>query len=193
MWISARTATTLAAAALLLVMVAVAAPLIPRPNLPSLPEERPTPAATTKTAPPVVADKSEASKPSADKFGEATAVLAAPERVRAQRMETGVPALLGAARWAARVGTGPAATPSDESVKRLLTLLRDARTVADPRAAKAEPAWVVRLVRDERKVDVMVDPAHDRLVVSLDGKVVGTFGAAALHREFSGLGEVLFP
>ncbi|RYG21102.1 hypothetical protein EON82_19375 [bacterium] len=180
MWISARTATTLAAAALLLVMVAVAAPLLPRPHLPSLPEER----ALAKTV------------ASGDKFGAATAVLQAPERVRAQRMSKCDPATAaeGGARLVAtgRYGNGPAVEPSQDTVKRLLALLKDARTVADPRAAEAEATWVVRLVRGDKKVDVMVDPANDRAVLTVNGEPVGSYGIAALHHEFTLLGNSLF-
>lgn len=176
MWISARTATTLAAAALLLVLAALAAPFLPRPKLPSLPRER-------AIKPPT----------SSEKFGEAARVLASPERSRGQRMAPGVPAPPEAARWADRVGNGRAVEPSAETVKRLVALLNDARTIADPRASKAEPAWVVRLVRGDHKVDVMVDGATDRLVVALDGRAVGTYAAPALHREFKGLEGVLFP
>ncbi len=172
MWISARTATTLAAAALLLVMVAVAAPLIPRPNLPSLPEER---------AAKVV-----------DKFGAAEAVLARPERVRAQRMVEGAKGTPGGAVWQGRVGSGVAGTPDGDTVGRLRILLRDARTVADPRAEAAQPGWVVRLVRDDHRVDVMVDADHDRLMIVEDGKAVGGFAVAGLHREFVALGDALF-
>lgn len=175
MWISARTATTLAAAALLLVMVAVAAPLMPRPHLPSLPEER---VARTLGV--------------ADKFGAAETALAAPERVRAQRMEEGAAGSPGGARWGDSAGMGAALTPDDGTVARLRTLLHDARTVADPRAEAARPTWVVRLVRDDHRVDVMVDADHDRVVVAQDGKPVGGYAVAGLGREFRALGEDLF-
>ena len=91
------------------------------------------------------------------------------------------------------MGTGRAVEPSEEAVIRLLALLRDARTVADPRATTADPAWVVRLVRGDRKVDVMADPKADRLVVSIDGVPVGGYGTVALHKEFAELGDGLFP
>lgn len=172
MWISARTATTLATSALVLVLVAMAAPLMPKPHLPTLPEER-------------------SAARHGSKFGAATAILEAPERIRVQRMEADVNAAQGGACLNGRAGTGPARTPSDESVNRLLALLRDARTVADPRAAAATPTWVVRFVRDGRKVDVMVDPKSDRLALALDGQTVGTFTTPALHREFASLGDAL--
>ncbi len=171
MWISARTALTLATAALLLVVVAVGAPLMPHSHLPSLPGKRPA--------------------PTAEKFGAATAVLDGPERVRSQRMETAANVPTGAAQWAGRVGAGTAITPSAETVARLRALLKDARTVADPRAERAEPAWVVRFVRDAHRVDVMVDPAHDRLVVVQDGRPLGGFAFAGLHREFGLLDDEL--
>ena len=181
MWISARTATTLAAAALLLVMVAVAAPLIPRPHLPSLPEERQAAKA------PVTGDK----------FGLATEVLQAPERFRAQRMSKCDPATAaeGGARLVAtgRYGSGPAIEPTADTVKRLVALLKDSRTVADAQAASAEATWVVRLASGTRKVDVMVDPANDRVVLALNGEPVGSYGIAGLHREFNDLGNELFP
>ena len=170
MWISARTALTLAAAALLLVVVAVAAPLMPRPHLPPLPAHR---------------------AHVASKFGEATAALDAPERVRSQRMETLASAPAGGAHWAGRVGVGAAATPPEETITRLRTLLKDARTVADPRAERAAPAWVVRFVRDAHRVDVMVDLASDRLVVVRDGALVGAYAIAGLHREFADLASGL--
>ncbi len=176
MWISARTATTLAAAALLLVMAAVAAPLIPRAHLPSLPEEKP--AVTSK-------------------FGAATAILEAPERVRAQRMSACDPATSpkgGAQLTAAgRYGSGPAVEPKPDIVQRLAALLQDPHIVADPRAATADVSYVVRLVRGTQKVDVMVDPTHDRLVVALDQTPVGAYTFAGLHKEFSDLGDALFP
>lgn len=179
MWISARTATTLAAAALLLVVAAVAAPLIPRPHLPSLPEE--------KTA---VPDKS-------DKFAGASAILDAPDRVRAQRMTACDPrtAAKGGAMLeaAGRYGSGPAVTPGADSVKRLVALLKDSRVATDPRAADAPVSYVVRLVRGEQKVDVMVDPAGDRLVVALDRRPVGAYTIAGLHKEFADLGAALLP
>lgn len=169
MWISARTATTLAAAALLLVMVAVAAPLLPRPRLPSLPEER------------------------VAKFGAAQAALEAPERVRAQRMAAEAPAPKGAAQWADRVGVGTAESPSPETVRRLASLLRDGRTVAGVVPTDVRPSWVVRFVRDDHRVDVMVDAGHDRLVVVRDGTPVGGYAVSSLHREFAALGGTLFP
>ena len=175
MWISARTALTLAAAALLLVVVAVAAPLMPRSHLPPLPGERP--AARRARA--------------VEKFGAATAALDAPERVREQRMAPERAAAVGAAQWAGRVGTGPATVPSAAAVARVRALLNDPRTVADPRAERAEPAWVVRFVRDEHRVDVMVDPAHDRLVVVRDGQPLGGFAVAGLHREFADLDRTI--
>ena len=172
MWISARTAVTLAAAALLLVMVAVAAPLMPRPNLPSLPEER-------------------AARAGDSKFGAATAALEAPERARAQRMAPASTVPPGAAHWAGSVGTGAAKVPSAEVLARLRVLLKDARTVADPRAETASPEWVVRLVRDDHRVDVMVDPAHDRLVVARDGERIGVYATTGLRREYGALGDAL--
>ena len=172
MWISAKSAAILAVAAVVLVVIALGAPYVPRPRLPALPLERRLPA---------------------DKLGLALPILEAPERARAQRMLVGAPVLQGSARWAARVGTGPAATPDKEALRRLVALLKDARTVSDPRAERAEPAWVVRFARGAQRVDVMVDPAHDRLVLALDGKPVGTFAIAALHRDYSALGQTLFP
>lgn len=174
MWISARTAVTLASAALLLVVAAVAAPLVPRPNLPSLPEER-------------IAKAGDA------KFGAATAALEAPERVRAQRMTATSVVPKGAAHWAGAVGTGPARVPDAETVTRLRVLLKDARTVADPRAEAATPEWVVRLVRDDHRVDVMVDPSHGQLVIVQDGQKIGTFSTSGLRREFEALGSALLP
>ena len=171
MWISARTATTLAFAALALVMVAVAAPLLPRPQLPSLPEER-----TVKTK---------------DKLGAATLVIESPERVRSQRMAPSATVPKGAANWAGRVGTGTAGTPDGETVHRLRTLLKDARTVADPRARAAEPTTVVRFVRDGHRVDVMLDLKADRLMVVHDGEPVGAFAISGLHREYANLGATL--
>ena len=177
MWISARTAVTLATAALVLVMFAMAAPFIPAPHLPSLPEERTAVGHGVK----------------AEKFGAASAALSAPERVRAQRMTESGSVPEGAARLGGRIGNGPAAEPSSEAISRLVALLRDARTVANPRASDAEPTWVVRFVRDGHKVDVMVDPASDRLVVALDGAPVGAYRTVALHREIAALGTHLFP
>ena len=175
MWISARTALTLAGAALLLVMVAVAAPLIPRPNLPSLPEERAAHAAA---------------KP-ADKLGPAAPILAGPERARVQRMVEGAKPTPGGAKWGGRSGSGPAETPPPDAIARLRALLRDARTVADPRAETAEPAYVVRLVRDDHRLDVMVDADRDRVVVARDGVPVAAFATAGLHREYADLGASL--
>lgn len=179
MWISARTATTLAAAALLLVMAAVAAPLIPRAHLPSLPEEQ-----TLKQT-------------TASKYGAATAILETPERVRAQRMSACDPAASpqGGAQLkaAGRYGTGPALEPKADTVQRLTALLKDPRIVPDPRAATADVSYVVRLVRGTQKVDVMVDPTHDRLVVAVDQVPIGSYAFAGLHKEFSDLGEALFP
>lgn len=181
MWISARTAITLAAAAFLLVMFAVAAPLIPRPQLPSLPAER-------SSAPAVATGK----------FGAATAILEKPLRVRAQQMKTkaeaGAVAQGGAVlETTGRYGTGAAVVPSADSVKRLVALLKNDRTVSDPRASQAEATWVVRLATDEHKVDVMVDSKNDRLVVALDGRPVGSYGTVGLHREFSDLGSMILP
>ncbi len=174
MWISAKTAMILLAALLALAVLAVASPLLPRPRLPLLPAER-----VAQTA--------------ADKLGPALAILDAPERARAQRMLVGAPILEGSARCGERTGTGPAAVPGDETLRRLAVLLKDARTASDPRAAKAEPTYVVRFVRGADKLDVMVDPDHDRLVLAMGGKVLGTFSAASLHREYANLGETLFP
>jgi hypothetical protein len=174
MWISARTATTLAAAALLLVMAAVAAPLIPRAHLPNLPEEQ-TPVTTGK-------------------YGAATPVLESPDRVRAQKMAEGPPTEGGAQLKAAnRCGTGPAVEPKPDAVQRLTALLKNPHIVADPRAATAEVSYVVRLVRGDQKVDVMVDPLHDRLVVALDRQPVGSYSFAGLHKEFTDLSLALFP
>ena len=168
MWISARTASTLAVAALLLVVAAVAAPLLPRPNLPRLPEER--------------------GVRRAGGLAEALSAIDAPERVRWQRMSPRGVAPEGAARWAGFVGVGPAGTPDPDAVARLRTLLKDARTVADPRAKAARPDWVVRFVRDGHRVDVMLDARADRLIVARDGAAVETFAVAGLHREFAALG-----
>ena len=175
MWISARTALTLASAALLLVVVAVGAPLMPRPHLPPLPRERALPRAPRTVA----------------KFGAATTALDAPERVRSQRMEPLATVPAGAAQWDGRVGTGPAGVPSAETVARLRALLDDPRTVADPGAERVAPAWVVRFVRDDHRVDVMADPSTDRLVVVRDGRPVGRFAVAGLHRELAELGAAL--
>ena len=171
MWISARTATTLALAALVLVMAAVASPLLPRPKLPSLPEER----VVTR----------------GDKFGSATLAIDSPERVRSQRMEPGETVPKGAAHWAGFVGAGPAGTPDAETVSRLRSLMKDARTVADARARAAKPTWVVRFVRDDRRVDVMFDAKADRLVVVQDGEPVGAFAVSGLRREYADLGDAL--
>lgn len=131
-----------------------------------------------------------------DKFGSATEVLQAPERYRAQRMSKCDPstAAVGGAQLVAtgRYGSGKAVEPSSDVIRRLVTLLKDSRVVSDPRASAAEATWVVRLVRGEKKVDVMVDPVNDRAVVAVDREVVGSYGIAALHREFSDLGDVLF-
>ena len=171
MWISARTATTLAFAALALVMVAVAAPLLPRPRLPLLPQER-----VARTA---------------DKLGAAAFVIESPDRVRFQRMERSGAVPEGAANWAGLVGVGTAGTPDAETVGRLRNLLKDARTVPDPRARAAEPNAVVRFVRDGHRVDVMLDAKADRLIVVHDGEPVGAFAISGLHREYANLGVSL--
>jgi hypothetical protein len=88
-----------------------------------------------------------------------------------------------------RYGSGPAVEPSEDVVKRLLALLKDSRTVVDPRAASAEATWVVRLVRDDKKVDVMVDPVNDRLVLAVNREPISSYGIAGLHREFVALGD----
>jgi|GEM_PF-5403784 len=173
MWISARTATTVLAVVSVLAVVGIAVPFLPPPHLTALPEER-----------------------AAAKLGDAAAVLNAPERVRVQRM--GPVAVFGegvkgGARWGGQVGSGPAKEPAAETVKRLLVLLRDPRTIPDARAADAAPTLVVRLLRDDRRADVMIDPAHDRVALALDGAPIGTFATAALHKEFAALAQSLLP
>lgn len=121
-----------------------------------------------------------------------------PDRVRIQRLKplVGTTPAPHAAFFdgASLVGTGRAIEPTADWVRRFTGLVADGKTFSGAsKTCTPHPSIVVRFVRDERRIDVMLDFDCDQVLVQDDGKASGVGNVGSFRADFVKLSKQVFP